>query len=149
MTIPQNNSMTGNIRGQPARYEYNSHGNIISNASQQHNSANGVTSHLDDHIPNLSSRFVGNGRQSSLSQASGGVTVSEGKSPDSSFYYPSILCRILSQALKFIFNNRRNSYAELYEGLKLAQRGRLEDQRGTEIKFEMPDFLKREQQVCN
>lgn len=32
---------------------------------------------------------------------------------------------------------------ELYEGLKLAQRGRLEDQRGTEIKFEMPDFLKR------
>ena len=35
---------------------------------------------------------------------------------------------------------------ELYEGLKLAQRGRLEDQRGTEIKFEMPDFLKREQQ---
>ena len=32
---------------------------------------------------------------------------------------------------------------DLYEGLKLAQRGRLEDQRGTEIKFEMPDFLKR------
>ena len=39
------------------------------------------------------------------------------------------------------------SFIELYEGLKLAQRGRLEDQRGTEIKFEMPDFLKREQQV--
>ena len=38
-------------------------------------------------------------------------------------------------------------FAELYEGLKLAQRGRLEDQRGTEIKFEMPEFLKREQQV--
>ena len=90
MTIPQNNSMTGNIRGQPARYEYNSHGNIISNASQQQNSANGVTSHLDDHIPNLSSRFVGNGRQSSLSQASGGVTVSEGNVFDSYFYYPSI-----------------------------------------------------------
>ena len=33
--------------------------------------------------------------------------------------------------------------SDLYEGLKLAQRGRLEDQRGTEIKFEMPDFLKR------
>jgi len=32
---------------------------------------------------------------------------------------------------------------DLYEGLKLAQRGRLEDQRGTEIKFEMPEFLKR------
>ncbi|XP_059083922.1 regulator of G-protein signaling loco-like isoform X2 [Tigriopus californicus] len=32
---------------------------------------------------------------------------------------------------------------ELYEGLKLAQRGRLDDQRGTEINFEMPDFLKR------
>ena len=54
---------------------------------------------------------------------------------------------VYSQAPEFIFNNRRNSYAELYEGLKLAQRGRLEDQRGTEIKFEMPDFLKREQQV--
>lgn len=30
----------------------------------------------------------------------------------------------------------------LYEGLKRAQRSRLEDQRGTEINFEMPDFLK-------
>ena len=147
MTIPQYNPMTGNIRGQHARHEYNSHGNNNSNASLQQNSANGATSHPDDYIPNLSSRFVGSGRQSSLSQASGGVTVSEGKWPDSSFYYPSILCRILSQAPEFISNNRRNSYAELYEGLKLAQRGRLEDQRGTEIKFEMPDFLKREQQV--
>ena len=147
MTIPQNNSMTGNIRGQHARHEYNSHGNIISNASQQHNSANGVTSHLDDHIPNLSSRFAGTGRQSSLSQASGGVTVSEGN-------WCLIVISIIRQLntfkitnLEFIFNNRHNSYAELYEGLKLAQRGRLEDQRGTEIKFEMPDFLKREQQV--
>ena len=35
------------------------------------------------------------------------------------------------------------SSPDLYEGLKLAQRGRLEDQRGTEIKFEMPEFLKR------
>ena len=34
---------------------------------------------------------------------------------------------------------------ELYEGLKLAQRGRLDDQRGTEINFEMPDFIKRNQ----
>jgi regulator of G-protein signaling len=32
--------------------------------------------------------------------------------------------------------------AELYEGLKRAQRSRLEDQRGTEINFELPDFLK-------
>ncbi|GLV40551.1 locomotion defects [Carabus blaptoides fortunei] len=31
---------------------------------------------------------------------------------------------------------------ELYEGLKRAQRCRLEDQRGTEINFELPDFLK-------
>ncbi|KAK0161229.1 hypothetical protein PV327_009724 [Microctonus hyperodae] len=31
---------------------------------------------------------------------------------------------------------------ELYEGLKRAQRSRLEDQRGTEINFELPDFLK-------
>ncbi len=34
-------------------------------------------------------------------------------------------------------------FPDLYEGLKIAQRGRLEDQRGTEIKFEMPEFLKR------
>lgn len=31
---------------------------------------------------------------------------------------------------------------ELYEGLKRAQKSRLEDQRGTEINFELPDFLK-------
>eukprot|EP00095_Tigriopus_kingsejongensis_P006557 maker-scaffold235_size242898-snap-gene-0.11 protein:Tk06557 transcript:maker-scaffold235_size242898-snap-gene-0.11-mRNA-1 annotation:"regulator of g-protein signaling loco" len=37
---------------------------------------------------------------------------------------------------------------ELYEGLKLAQRGRLDDQRGTEINFEMPDFLKRGDSKC-
>ena len=35
--------------------------------------------------------------------------------------------------------------SELYEGLKIVQRGRLEDQRGTEINFEMPDFLRRNQ----
>lgn len=32
--------------------------------------------------------------------------------------------------------------ADLLEGLKRAQRFRLEDQRGTEINFELPDFLK-------
>ncbi|XP_033322330.1 regulator of G protein signaling family member locomotion defects isoform X2 [Megalopta genalis] len=31
---------------------------------------------------------------------------------------------------------------DLYEGLKRAQRSRLEDQRGTEINFDLPDFLK-------
>lgn len=31
---------------------------------------------------------------------------------------------------------------ELYEGLSRAQGSRLEDQRGTEINFELPDFLK-------
>lgn len=31
---------------------------------------------------------------------------------------------------------------DLLEGLKRAQRSRLEDQRGTEINFELPDFLK-------
>ncbi|XP_076062150.1 regulator of G protein signaling family member locomotion defects isoform X7 [Oratosquilla oratoria] len=35
---------------------------------------------------------------------------------------------------------------ELYEGLKRAQRSRLDDQRGTEINFELPDFLKCDQQ---
>ena len=101
MTIPQNNSMTGNIRGQHARYECNSHGNIISNPSQQHDLANGVTSHLDDHIPNLSSRFVGNGRQSSLSQASGGVTVSEGNVFDKLFLLSVDF--IIAKALSSIF----------------------------------------------
>lgn len=33
-------------------------------------------------------------------------------------------------------------FIDLYEGLKRAQRSRLEDQRGTEINFELPDFLK-------
>lgn len=32
--------------------------------------------------------------------------------------------------------------SELYEGLSRAVRSRLEDQRGTEINFELPDFLK-------
>lgn len=34
---------------------------------------------------------------------------------------------------------------ELYEGLKRAQMSRLDDQRGTEINFELPDFLKNDQ----
>lgn len=33
-------------------------------------------------------------------------------------------------------------FIDLLEGLKRAQRFRLEDQRGTEINFELPDFLK-------
>lgn len=33
-------------------------------------------------------------------------------------------------------------FSELYEGLSRALRSRLEDQRGTEINFELPDFLK-------
>ena len=44
---------------------------------------------------------------------------------------------------------QRFFFADLYEGLKLAQRGRLEDQRGTEIRFEMPDFLKRGTVSCH
>lgn len=32
--------------------------------------------------------------------------------------------------------------AGLFEGLRRCQRGRLEDQRGTEINVELPDFLK-------
>lgn len=38
--------------------------------------------------------------------------------------------------------NMFSKFSELYEGLKRAQRSRLEDQRGTEINFELPDFLK-------
>ncbi|XP_026676703.1 regulator of G-protein signaling loco isoform X2 [Diaphorina citri] len=36
----------------------------------------------------------------------------------------------------------RSESEVIYEGLKRAQRCRLEDQRGTEINFELPDFLK-------
>ncbi|XP_012254284.2 regulator of G-protein signaling loco isoform X3 [Athalia rosae] len=35
-----------------------------------------------------------------------------------------------------------DGFSDLYEGLKRAQRSRLEDQRGTEINFELPEFLK-------
>ena len=52
------------------------------------------------------------------------------------FYLPTYLPTYSPYALFSL-------YLDLYEGLKLAQRGRLEDQRGTEIKFEMPEFLKR------
>ncbi|KAF0773017.1 regulator of G-protein signaling loco [Aphis craccivora] len=41
-----------------------------------------------------------------------------------------------------IQNDKQSESDALYEGLKRAQRSRLEDQRGTEINFEMPDFLK-------
>ena len=35
----------------------------------------------------------------------------------------------------------------LYEGLKRAQMCRLDDQRGTEINFELPDFLRKREAV--
>ncbi|XP_053632636.1 regulator of G-protein signaling loco isoform X3 [Cherax quadricarinatus] len=41
--------------------------------------------------------------------------------------------------------NVKQENDELYEGLKRAQRSRLDDQRGTEINFELPDFLKCDQ----
>lgn len=41
--------------------------------------------------------------------------------------------------------NAKQENDELYEGLKRAQRSRLDDQRGTEINFELPDFLKCDQ----
>ena len=37
----------------------------------------------------------------------------------------------------------RDHETALYEGLKRAQRSRLEDQRGTEINSELPDFLRK------
>lgn len=37
----------------------------------------------------------------------------------------------------------------LLEGLKRAQRARLEDQRGTEINFELPEFLKDKEKYAN
>lgn len=45
------------------------------------------------------------------------------------------------------FNNTNETNCEhpeisLYEGLQIMRRGRFEDQRGTEIRFEIPDFLK-------
>lgn len=44
--------------------------------------------------------------------------------------------------LFFFFTNDIYIFSELYEGLSRALRSRLEDQRGTEINFELPDFLK-------
>lgn len=43
---------------------------------------------------------------------------------------------------------RVNLFTDLLEGLKRAQRFRLEDQRGTEINFELPDFLKDNNKKC-
>lgn len=41
------------------------------------------------------------------------------------------------------------STESLLEGLKRAQRSRLEDQRGTEINFELPEFLKDKEKYAN
>ncbi|XP_026461742.1 regulator of G-protein signaling loco-like [Ctenocephalides felis] len=43
---------------------------------------------------------------------------------------------------KLQVTGRQSESDELLEGLNRAQRARLEDQRGTEINFELPDFLK-------
>lgn len=43
----------------------------------------------------------------------------------------------------------RSQSDDLLEGLKRAQRSRLEDQRGTEINFELPDFLKDKENYHN
>lgn len=49
----------------------------------------------------------------------------------------------ISLSLTSCVSKRTSSIvADLLEGLKRAQRFRLEDQRGTEINFELPDFLK-------
>lgn len=44
--------------------------------------------------------------------------------------------------MKYFLSSFFSFSIDLYEGLKRAQRSRLEDQRGTEINFELPDFLK-------
>lgn len=48
--------------------------------------------------------------------------------------------------LQFTYFSQTES---LLEGLKRAQRFRLEDQRGTEINFELPEFLKDKQKYAN
>lgn len=55
-----------------------------------------------------------------------------------------ILYDICCLAIIFIFYTLLciSIHTDLLEGLKRAQRFRLEDQRGTEINFELPDFLK-------
>lgn len=47
-----------------------------------------------------------------------------------------------SQNLYHVIFLQLNLFLELVEGLNRAMRSRLEDQRGTEINFELPDFLK-------
>ncbi len=51
---------------------------------------------------------------------------------------------------QFLARNFQNLYkhyfqeTQLYEGLKRMTQGRLDDQRGTEINMELPDFLKQD-----
>ncbi|CAO1402445.1 unnamed protein product [Diamesa hyperborea] len=51
--------------------------------------------------------------------------------------------------VKLQVTNRAQNDELLLEGLKRAQRSRLEDQRGTEINFELPDFLKDKEKYSN
>ena len=69
----------------------------------------------------------------------------------SNFLYPSSLNQQLKTLLLLTGSRKSNTQRNpltrleneaLYERLKRAQRCRLEDQRGTEINYELPDFLK-------
>jgi hypothetical protein len=48
---------------------------------------------------------------------------------------------ILSHLILYIFFQEPEM--TLYEGLQIMRRGRFEDQRGTEICFEIPEFLRK------
>ena len=151
-TVPHH-QITGNARQHQQRrqHNFNNGGNIFPNSVGgfgpcQTGISGTVNTDGSLNNPQLSTRFTGG---AITRQPAGGQAVTEG----------TFLCLVFLILARRILNlwqypkvyecqNIQHEFtlSELYEGLKLAQRGRLEDQRGTEIKFEMPDFLKREQQ---
>lgn len=58
-----------------------------------------------------------------------------------------MMVSLLEKSLKF--HKHIFSTESLLEGLKRAQRARLEDQRGLEINFELPEFLKDKEKYAN
>lgn len=59
------------------------------------------------------------------------------------------VCYLKKNPTSFILSKIFISTESLLEGLKRAQRARLEDQRGLEINFELPEFLKDKEKYAN
>ncbi|XP_044736099.1 regulator of G-protein signaling loco [Chrysoperla carnea] len=106
--------------------------------------------HSSNFAKSISSRLhrhnSANGKSKKSERNKGNHTTSTHSSADdlrSDFSIKKPLIAILKPGIKLQMTHHKTSESdELYEGLKRAQRFRLEDQRGTEINFELPDFLK-------